>query len=57
MSVVVTDLIVKEGILDIFRDSRRSLDIVFTFLVALSIDAIVEHIPIIPDYSQSAREN
>jgi len=47
----------KEGIPDIFRDSGSSLDIVFTFLVALSIDAIVEHVPIIPDYSQSARAN
>jgi len=47
----------KEGIPDIFRESGSSLDIVFRFLVALSIDTIVEHVPIVPDYSQSAREN
>jgi len=56
-SVVVANLILKEGIPDIFHDSGRSLNIVFRFLVALSIDAIVEYVPIIPDYSQSARAN
>jgi len=56
-SVVVANLILKEGIPDIFRDSRRSLNIVFAFLVALSTDAIVEHVPIVPDWSQIARAN
>jgi len=50
-------MILKEGIPNIFRDSRRGLNIVFAFLVAPSTDAIVEHVPIVPDYSQSAREN
>jgi len=44
----VTNLIVKEAVLDIFRDSRCSLNIIFTYLVARSIDTIVEHVSIVP---------
>jgi len=49
LSVVVANLILKEGIPDIFRHSRRGLNIVFAFLVAPTTDAIVEHVPIVLD--------
>jgi len=55
--LLVTNLIVKEAVLDIFRDSRCSLNIIFTYLIARSIDTIVEHVSIVPYWSQSAREN
>jgi hypothetical protein len=55
VSFVVTNPIVQEGVLDIFRHSRCSHNIVLTFLVVLGADAIVGHVPIIVNRPESAR--
>jgi len=46
---LVTNLIVKDSISDIFHDYGHSLNIFFVFLVALGIETIVEHVSTIPD--------
>ena len=46
---VVTNPVIKEGITDVFSNSGHSLNIVLRFLVALGTDAIVQHVPGVPD--------
>ena len=49
-----THLVLQEDVPDVFYNPRRGQNVVTTFLVAPSVDAIVERIPIIPDRSESA---
>ena len=44
-----THLILEECISYIFRHSGHSQDVIFTFLVSLDVDVIVEHDAFIPD--------
>lgn len=44
-----TNLVVEDGISDVFHDSGHSLDITLAFPEARSVDAIVQLIPVIPD--------
>ena len=56
MGFATTNLVVEEGIPDIFCDSGHSLNITLTFLVALGADAVVKHVRILPDRPESTRE-
>jgi len=55
ISFAFIHLIVDDGVPDIVRHCGRGLDIVFTFLVVLGIDEIVERIPAIPNQPESTR--
>ena len=48
---VATDLIINEGITDVFSNLGRSLNIVLAFLVALGVYAVVQHVSGVPDES------
>ena len=52
--VVPTYLVLKENVPDVFCHSGRSQNVTRTFLVVLGVDPIVEHVPVIPDQSESA---
>jgi hypothetical protein len=51
---VVTNLIVEEGIPDIFHHFRHSQNVILRFLVAFDTDATVEHAPVVPGRPESA---
>ena len=57
MNLDSTNLIVERGVLDIFRDSGHSLNILLTFFITLRVDAIVEHVSLILYLPQSAKED
>ena len=54
MRFATTNLIVKEGIPDVFHYSRYSLNIIFTFLIPHNVHTIVECAPTISDKPESA---
>ena len=51
---MATDLIVEERIPYVFCNSGGNLNIVWTFLVVLCVDAITEDVGLIPDQPESA---
>lgn len=53
MRLVTTNLVVKEGVPDIFRHVGHSLDVILTLLVPPGVDAFVERIPTVPDLAES----
>ena len=57
VSLVTTNLVVEEGIPNLFCNSRHGLDIVLTFLVVLDVDAIAKHVGLIPDQPEGAGGN
>ena len=48
-------MVLEEDIPDIFRHSGCSLDVILTFLVGQGVDTIIERVPIIPNWPESAR--
>ena len=54
MNLISTDLIIEEGIPDILRDFRHSLNVTSTFLVALGVSAIAERVALVSDFPESA---
>ena len=57
MNLVATNLVVKDGVLNILRDSRDGLDIVATFFVTLDADATIERVRLILDLPQITKED
>ena len=55
MSFVITDLIIKKGVPDVFHHPRHGQNIVLAFLIVLCGDAIVEHLPFISNRPESAK--
>ena len=53
ISLATTNLVVEDGVPDVFRDSGNSLNIVLAFFVILSIDAIAKNVAVILDQSES----
>jgi len=55
VSSAATNLIVEEGVPDVFCDSGCSLNIVWTIFVALDVDAGAERVSLIPNQREGTR--
>jgi len=55
MYVVATHSVLEECIPDILPYSGHRQDIALAFLVALNADAVVEHVPVVPNQLKGAR--
>ena len=54
IKLVVTNLIVEEGVLDIIHHIGHNLDVILTLLIPPGVDAFVERTPTVPDLPKCA---
>ena len=56
MGFLAAHLVLKEGIPDIFCHFRHGQNVILRFFISLDADTTVEHIPVILNRPESARE-
>ena len=50
---VDTYLVLEEGIPDVFCHCGHNQNVIWTFLIAMGVDTIVERVPVVPDQPES----